>query len=688
MDMPPATADPASHDEPEHVETDRPGGPKPSLPVEDDLMQLARLGEIRSIQKLFDSGRYKATYADDEGITPLHWAAINGHLALCHFLIQAGSNVNAKGGEAEATPVLWAAKKCHLQVIDLLLKNGADPLITDDQGYNLLHAATLDGNVFQLILLLHHSDISVDIPDGQGHTSLMWAAYIGFPACLDVLLRWGADVHAKDDLGFTALHWAIVKGSQACIHKLVEYGADRFAKNNEGKTPSITAREMNSSRQWHKALSDCGYDKDGNPKDFPFSFITQDTRKFTRRFFFFWPFPLIFSSLYILSFVIVYAAIPLALVTAYGFQWSGQQLLRWAPSDMKHIHKTPFLAGFFAGTLFWVGVRWINTWLEAPFFNLLFAICYGLCAYFYFLTMLEDPGYVPKGGSRNQQRTVIEDLLSSGHFNEQYFCTICMIRKPLRSKHCGRCKRCIAREDHHCPWVDNCIGVNNHRHFVLYTIFLVGGILTLVRLQLIYLSVLPRPPTSALHCKILNEALCAEFHKDPFTLVTSIWAAFQLTWVTMLLFVQLTQIARNMTTYESMRGTAHPGPITSALTTGSISAEGGQIAAPPGHAHNHKHNKRQEGCWAQWKKLLGLDSFIATALHGSRAAEVQARRRQNPFTRGCVVNCKDFWLDERPVFAKGRESGAARLGGQRVDYARLFEVPGAMDYVAVAGGEV
>jgi hypothetical protein len=45
---------------------------KPSLPVEQDIMQLARLGEIAAIQKLFDSGKFDATYKDEQGITPLH----------------------------------------------------------------------------------------------------------------------------------------------------------------------------------------------------------------------------------------------------------------------------------------------------------------------------------------------------------------------------------------------------------------------------------------------------------------------------------------------------------------------------------------------------------------------------------------------------------------------------------------
>ena len=56
----------------EHVELNEMPPSKPSLPVEEDIMQLARLGEIGAIQKLFDSGKFDANSADEQGITPLH----------------------------------------------------------------------------------------------------------------------------------------------------------------------------------------------------------------------------------------------------------------------------------------------------------------------------------------------------------------------------------------------------------------------------------------------------------------------------------------------------------------------------------------------------------------------------------------------------------------------------------------
>lgn len=235
--------------------------------------------------------------------------------------------------------MLWAAKRCHYYIVNLLLQNGADPLLTDNGGFNLLHSATLDGNVYQLVLLLHQ-DIPIDIPDEQGHTSLMWAAYKGYPACVDLFLRWGSNVHSTDDQGFTALHWALVKGSQGCIQKLVEFGSDRFAENNEGKTPRITAEEMDTTKQWHKALSECGYGIDGMPIFFPLSAYVKDKRTFLAWFFFLWPFVMLYVALKIMSSMVIYLAVPITFFISWMLQYTAQQAIRWAPPDIKHIHHT------------------------------------------------------------------------------------------------------------------------------------------------------------------------------------------------------------------------------------------------------------------------------------------------------------------------------------------------------------
>ena len=44
----------------------------PDIDPDQDIMQLARVGDIHGIEKLYDTGRFDAAYCDEEGITPLH----------------------------------------------------------------------------------------------------------------------------------------------------------------------------------------------------------------------------------------------------------------------------------------------------------------------------------------------------------------------------------------------------------------------------------------------------------------------------------------------------------------------------------------------------------------------------------------------------------------------------------------
>ena len=66
--------------------------------------------------------------------------------------------------------------------------------------------------------------------------------------------------------------------------------------------------------------------------------------------------------------------------------------------------------------------------------------------------------------------------MTKQHFDDnlyEFYCNHCDTNVRAFSKHCGRCKRCTAQFDHHCIWLNNCIGYNNYRPFFCLLIMVI-----------------------------------------------------------------------------------------------------------------------------------------------------------------------------------------------------------------------
>lgn len=64
----------------------------------------------------------------------------------------------------------------------------------------------------------------------------------------------------------------------------------------------------------------------------------------------------------------------------------------------------------------------------------------------------------------------ITEALLDRSIDKTRICEICKTYKPPRCHHCSRCNRCCLKFDHHCTFVDVCIGFHNYKYYVQFCV--------------------------------------------------------------------------------------------------------------------------------------------------------------------------------------------------------------------------
>ena len=119
------------------------------------------------------------------------------------------------------------------------------------------------------------------------------------PRELEVLTLVGSGLSALDVLAFLEHQHFEGKITLVSRHGLLPLAHEHPFQG----TKPFTADEMKTVRIWHRALKECGFDEDGMPINLEFpmsSWLLKDKRGFMKKFFFFWPFLIVWIMIMII----------------------------------------------------------------------------------------------------------------------------------------------------------------------------------------------------------------------------------------------------------------------------------------------------------------------------------------------------------------------------------------------------
>ncbi|KAH9011723.1 ankyrin repeat-containing domain protein, partial [Lactarius deliciosus] len=225
------------------------------------------LGSAETVQLLIEHGA-DVTAQDRRHKTPLHLASswVSAKTAL--LLIQADVNGQDDSTHPAYHLPFYYERKSHVtaDTVRLLIDHGADVTARDETHSMPLHLASSWGRA-ETVRLLIGRGADVTAQDGNHRTPLHLASsrvssetVTIDPARTDangqdeglrmrkaksnhktdivqLLVRHGADVTARDDAYSTPLHLASSKGSVETVNLLIEHGADVNAQNGNHSTP-------------------------------------------------------------------------------------------------------------------------------------------------------------------------------------------------------------------------------------------------------------------------------------------------------------------------------------------------------------------------------------------------------------------------------------------------------------------
>ncbi|CAD8102541.1 unnamed protein product [Paramecium sonneborni] len=295
--------------------------------------------------------------------------------------------------------------------------------------FTALHIASYNGNVEAVKILLNMGADS-SLKSGSGLLPIHAAAQGDQPYMVWYWLQQGISINVQDDAGNTCLHWAAYQNCELTVSYLISFGCNIDFRNNAQQTALHIGASYGQSRVVKKLLIK-GAQRNIEDEDGKLPINLTESLQIKKM---------------------------LEDKTDLALFYNLKQPYHPIQRNRKSIFIYYFVIFTSQGCIGYI------LWEMQGILLYIFMVFLTILLMASILAQCCDPGVITLHLSVKEAMEQQIDPIN--------ICPDCWVIKPQRSKHCEFCQKCVIVYDHHCPWINNCVGAKNLLYFYIYLISL------------------------------------------------------------------------------------------------------------------------------------------------------------------------------------------------------------------------